>query len=115
MLHFCKLGQQRKIVNENKGSRPAMYSKSKENTSNFDTTHKQVLSIDSDGCEPPKNWEKNFRPPRLESESRTYTPRRDYNPRGGEIEAGGESKTDLCIAYFTRETHTIIQETIQCS
>jgi hypothetical protein len=83
VLHFHKLGQQRKTVNENQGSRPTKYNKSRENTSNFDTTHKQVHSIDSDGCGPQENWEKNFRPPRLESESRTYTPRRDCHPRGG--------------------------------
>jgi hypothetical protein len=32
VLHFRKLGQQRKIINENEGSRPAKYSKSIENT-----------------------------------------------------------------------------------
>jgi hypothetical protein len=84
VLHFCKLCQQRKTLNENEGSRPAKYSKSRESTSSFDTTHKQVHSIDSDGCGPPENWEKDFRPPRLESETRTYNPRRDYHhPRGG--------------------------------
>jgi hypothetical protein len=80
VLHFRKLGQQRKTVNENEGSRPAKYSKSRENTSNFDTIHKQAHSIDSDGCRPPENWEKNFKPPWLESESRTYMPKRDYSP-----------------------------------
>jgi hypothetical protein len=70
-------------MNENKGSRPAKYSKSRENTSNFDTTHKQVHSIDLDGCGLLDNWEKNFRHPWLESESIPYTPRRDYHPRGG--------------------------------
>jgi hypothetical protein len=76
------MGQQRKTMNENKGSSPAKYSKSGENSPHSDTTHKQVHSIDSNGCGPPENWEKNFRPPRLESEIRTYTPRKDYNPRG---------------------------------
>jgi hypothetical protein len=83
VLHFRKLGQQRKTVNENEGSRPAKYSKIRENTSNFDTTHKQVHSIDSDGCGPSENLEKNLRAPWPDSESRTYTPRRDYHPRGG--------------------------------
>jgi hypothetical protein len=89
LLHFHKLSQQRKTVNENEGSRPAKYSKSRENTSNFDTTNKQVHSIDSDGCGPPKKWEKKFRPLWLESKSRTYTPRRDYHPRGGNSNRGG--------------------------
>jgi hypothetical protein len=60
---------------------PLSTAKRRENTSNFDTTHKQVHSIGSDGYGPLENWEKNFRPPHLESESRTYTPRRDYHPR----------------------------------
>jgi hypothetical protein len=85
VLHFHKLGQQRKTVNENESSRPTKYSKSRDSTSNFDTTHKQVVHcIDSDGCGPLKNWEKNFRPSRQESESRTYNPRREYHhPRVG--------------------------------
>jgi hypothetical protein len=32
-----------------------MYNKSKEGASNLDTTHRQVHSIDSDGCGPPEN------------------------------------------------------------
>jgi hypothetical protein len=55
VLHFRKLGQQRKTINENEGSSPTKYSKSRENTSNFNTTHKQVHSVDSDGCGPLEN------------------------------------------------------------
>jgi hypothetical protein len=62
VLLFHKLGQQRKSANENENSRLFKYSKSKEGTSSFDTSHRQVHSIDSDGCGPPENWEKNFRP-----------------------------------------------------
>jgi hypothetical protein len=50
---------------------------------------------------------KKFKPRQLENESRTYTPRRDYNPRGGYSNRGrgrGKTKIDLCIACFTRET-----------
>jgi hypothetical protein len=57
-LHFCKLcklGQQRKIANENESSRPTKYSKSRESTLSFDSSHKQVHHIDSDGCGPPRN------------------------------------------------------------
>jgi hypothetical protein len=32
-----------------------------------------------------------------------------------EAEVGGETKTDLCIACFTREIQTIVQETIPSS
>jgi hypothetical protein len=63
VLYFRKLGQQRKSASENKSSRPFKYNKSKEGHSSFDTSHRQVHSIDSDRCGPPENWEKNFRPP----------------------------------------------------
>jgi hypothetical protein len=63
VLHFRKLGQQRKFASDNESSRPFKYSKSKEGHSSFDTSHRQVHYIDSDGCRPPKNWEKNFRHP----------------------------------------------------
>jgi hypothetical protein len=72
VLHFhklCKLGQQRKIANENESLRPTKYSKRRESTLSFDSSHKKVHNIDSDGCGPPKNWEKNYRPPRQESEN----------------------------------------------
>jgi hypothetical protein len=55
VLHFHKLGQQRKTVNENEGSRPTKYSKSRETTLSFDTTNKQVHNIDSDRYRPPEN------------------------------------------------------------
>jgi hypothetical protein len=83
VLHFCKLGQQRKAKNDNESSRPFKYSKSKEGTSSFDASHKQVHSIDSDGCGAPDNWEKIFRPPRQESENRAYDPRRDHHQTRG--------------------------------
>jgi hypothetical protein len=63
VLHFRKLGQQRKFASDNESSRPFKYSKSKEVHSSFDTSHRQVHYNDSDGCGPPKNWEKNFRHP----------------------------------------------------
>jgi hypothetical protein len=53
VLHFRKLGQQRKkIINENEGSRPTKYIKSRESILSFDTTHKQVQNINSYGCRP---------------------------------------------------------------
>jgi hypothetical protein len=55
VLHFHKLGQQRKIANENESPRPFKYNKNKEGTSNFDASHRQVHIIDSDGCGPLEN------------------------------------------------------------
>jgi hypothetical protein len=69
VLHFHKLGQQRKAAGENKSSRPFKYIKTKEVASSFDVTHKQVHSIHSIACGPPENWEKNFRPPWQDSEN----------------------------------------------
>jgi ribosomal protein L32E len=60
--HFHKLDQQWKVPKENECSRPTKYSKSRGSTMNFDTSHKQIHNIDSDGCGPPENWEKNFGP-----------------------------------------------------
>jgi hypothetical protein len=74
--HYLKLDQQRKVTNENESSRSFKCSKGKEGTTSFDATSKQVHSIDSDGCGPQENWEKNFRPPQQENESRPYEPRR---------------------------------------
>jgi hypothetical protein len=79
VLHFHKLGQQRKSTSENERSRPLKSNKGKEGTTSFDTPDRQVHSINTDRCRPPKNWEKNIRPPRPKSESRTYDPREDHS------------------------------------
>jgi hypothetical protein len=55
VLHFRKLAQQRKAANENESPRPFKYNKGKDGTPNFDATHKQVHSIDLDGCGPLEN------------------------------------------------------------
>jgi hypothetical protein len=108
VLHFHKLGQQRKTINENESSRPAKYNKSKESTLSFDTSHKQVHNIDSDGCGPSENWEKNFRLPWPESKNRTYDSKRDYHYPEAAIQAkamvGAETEIDLYIACSTRDT-----------
>jgi hypothetical protein len=83
VLHFRKLDKQRKVPKENESSRPTKYSKSRESIMNFDTPHKQIHNIDSDGCGPSENWEKNFGPPQPEGRNMTFDPKRDYhNPRG---------------------------------
>jgi hypothetical protein len=87
--HYHKLDQQRKVINENESSRSFKYSKGKEGATSFDVARKQVHSIDSDGCGPQKNCDKNFRPPRQENESRPYDPRRDHQQsRGGYFNRG---------------------------
>jgi hypothetical protein len=46
---FVSWVSKEKTINGNEGSRPVKYNKSRESTSNFDTSHKQVHNIDSDG------------------------------------------------------------------
>jgi hypothetical protein len=55
VLHFCKLGQQRKSTSEDKSSRLFKYSKGKEGTTCLDMPHRQVHNIDMDGYGPPQN------------------------------------------------------------
>jgi hypothetical protein len=84
VLHFHKLGQQRNSRNLSESSRPFRYTKSKEGTSSFETPHRQVRSIVLDGYGPSENWEKNFRPPRTESENRTCDPIKDQSQTRGD-------------------------------
>jgi hypothetical protein len=89
VLHFHKLDQQRKVPKESESSRPTKYSKSRENVMSFHTSHKQVHNIDSDGCGPPENWEKNFGPPQSKNRSRAFDSRREYhNLRGSYTNRG---------------------------
>jgi hypothetical protein len=81
--HYRKLDQQRKVTNENEGSRPFKYNKGKEGATSFDIAHKQVHNIDSDGYRPQENWEKNFRPLRQENESKPYDSRSDHQQSRG--------------------------------
>jgi hypothetical protein len=92
VLHFRKLGQQRKTVNENEGSRPAKYNKSKESTLIFDTSYMQVHNIDLDGCGPPKNYERNFKTPWPQRENITYDTKRDYYHARGDYSSRGRGR-----------------------
>jgi hypothetical protein len=92
VLHFCKLGQQRKAANESKSSRPFKYIKGKEGAPTFDATHKQVHGIDLDGCRPLENWEKNFRPPHQERNNQVYDPRRDHHQTRGGYSSRGRGR-----------------------
>jgi hypothetical protein len=50
----------------------------------FDNAHKLIHNIDSDGCGPPENCEKNFGPSQLENRNMAFDTRKDYHhPRGG--------------------------------
>jgi hypothetical protein len=74
--HFRKLEQQRKIAKPDEAPRPR-YS---DNQRNYP---KHVHNIDSNGCGPPENWEKNFRGPSQERNPRIFDERsHQYNQRG---------------------------------
>jgi hypothetical protein len=103
VLHFRKLGQQRKSASENKSSRPFEYRKRKEGHSSFDTSHRQLHNIDLDGCGPPENWEKKFRPPRLESENRAYDPRKDRIQTRGRGRGQFQDRPLYCM-FHERDT-----------
>jgi hypothetical protein len=113
ILHFCKLGQQRKAVNENKSSRPFKYNKGKEGAPTFDTTHKQVHSIDSDGCRPSEIWEKILDIHVRKAITECTTPEEITNkPEAvtpAEAKVGVKVKKGLSIACSTRKTLTIGQ------
>jgi hypothetical protein len=115
VLHFCKLGQQRKSTNKSESSRSFKFSKGKEGTSSFDTLHSQVHSVDSDGCGPLENWEKNFRPPRTESKNRHMilekTEAKLEVATQIEVMVGVKRKTGPSTTCSTKETLTIRQET----
>jgi hypothetical protein len=77
----------------------------------FDTTHKQVQNINSYGCRPLEigrkivdlsGWKARAEHTTLEEITTTQDAVIQI-----EAEAGTETKTDLCIVYFTREIHTI--------
>jgi hypothetical protein len=66
--HFRKLEQQRKVAKPDEAPRPH-YS---DNQHNYP---KHVNCIDSDGCMPIENWEKNFGGPSQERNARTFDQR----------------------------------------
>jgi hypothetical protein len=80
VLHFWKIEQQRKALEHDEASRLVRYSESRMHNS----YPKHVNNIDSDGCEPLENWEKNFGPILQERKERVFGHRRDhYSQRGG--------------------------------
>jgi hypothetical protein len=66
----------------------------------FDNAHKLIHNIDSDGCGPPENCEKNFGPSQLENRNMAFDTRKDYHHPEAAMQAGGkagsEAKIDLC-------------------
>jgi hypothetical protein len=63
---------------------------------------KHVNNINSDGCGPPENKEKNFGPPPQEMKERSSNYRRDhYNQRGGMSSRGcGSSQSPFKPPYY---------------
>jgi hypothetical protein len=53
ILHFCKLEQHRKVSKLDEATRPCY-------NDNQCSYTRSVHNIDSEGCGPPENWEKNF-------------------------------------------------------
>jgi hypothetical protein len=107
--HYRKLDQQRKVTSENKSSRSFKYSKGREGATCFDVAHKQVHNIDSDGCGPQENWDKYFRPPWQENESRPYEPRRDHQQSRGAYSSRGRGRgqyQDKPLYYMFHEKDT---------
>jgi hypothetical protein len=79
VLHFWKLEQQRKTLKESEASKPTRYNKGRPSTKNYDSTLKQVNSIDSDGCRPSENWEKFFCPPQRDHRQWSFDTRKDVH------------------------------------
>jgi hypothetical protein len=113
VLHLRKLGQQRKFASENESTRPLKYNKSEEGHPTFDASHRQVYIIDSDGCGPSENWEKNL-DLRDQKMGAGHMILEETTPKPEavtqvEAKAGTDFKTDLSIACSTRETPIIRQ------
>jgi hypothetical protein len=80
--HFRKLEQQRKISKPEEAPRP------RHNESQC-SYPKHVHNIDSDGCGPPENWEKNYGTPSQQTNQRTSNQRfNQYSQRGGSMNRG---------------------------
>jgi hypothetical protein len=73
--HFHKLEQQRKASKADEAPKP------RHNESQH-SYPKPVHSIDSDGCGPPENWEKNYGTPSHQTSHNT-TSDQSFNQRGG--------------------------------
>jgi hypothetical protein len=85
----------------------------------FDTSRKQVNNINSDGCGPRENWEKNFGPLESENRRRTFNYKKSITTPEATIQAEGEagvdSRIDLYITCITREIRIKGEGTIPSS
>jgi len=89
VLHFRKLEQQRKAPKETETSRPGKFQHNRSTS----TQQRAVNSIDSDGCGPPENWEKNYEDPRSpQRKEKSFDSRRDQNDRRGGCQGGGRGR-----------------------
>jgi hypothetical protein len=80
--HFHKLEQQRKISKPNEAPRP-------HHNESQHSYPKPMHDIDSDGCGPLENWEKNYGTPLQQTNQRTSNQIfNQYNQRGGSMNWG---------------------------
>jgi hypothetical protein len=117
--HFRKLDQQRKVISENEGSTPFKYTRNKEGAASFDTTHEQVHNIDSDGCGPPENWDKNLDLRDKKARTECMTQEETISKIEEATLAGAEAEPDfkkiLCTACFMRKILIIGREIVLSS
>jgi hypothetical protein len=105
--HFHKLEQQRKVSKADKAPKP------RHNESQR-TYPKPMHNINSDGCGPPENWEKNYGMPSHQTRHNTTSNQRSnqYNQRGGSTNRGqvvveAHMQPDLRTACTTVMRQTI--------
>jgi hypothetical protein len=113
VLHFRKIEHQRKAPKHDEASRPACY-----NDTGQHNYPKHVNIIDSDGCGPSKNCEKNIGPPSQERSEGIFDHRANkYNQRMGvcqtDVVVVIGALSSLCIACTTTVTPTTIQKIAQ--
>jgi 3-methyladenine DNA glycosylase/8-oxoguanine DNA glycosylase len=113
VLHFRKLGQQRKATIENESSRPLKYSKDKEDIPNFDAPHKQVHRLTRMDVDLQKIGSKFSGLHDKKARAKYMTPgeiiSKPVVATQAEAKAGVKIKNDLFIACSTRKIPIIGQ------
>jgi hypothetical protein len=77
---------------------------------------KHTNNTNSNGCGPPENWEKNFRPPPQERNERAFDHKRDhYDQRGGMPSHGqGHGRSSFNPPYCMYHGNDIDHRTQHC-
>jgi hypothetical protein len=99
ILQFHKLEQQRKVSKPDEATRPRY-------NDNQRSYPRPVHNIDSDGCGPPENWEKNFGPSPQERNPGTFDQRSPHTAK--------EAKPQI-VATVMAETHTQLDPCTACT